>query len=178
MKVGDVLTIDLSEEESDDDNDGDELLQLGQDNTAIDSISLEASDDEEEEAHSEGQLVPLVGSRLGIVNIDEDENEDLARTRLQAIPWKLFVSTSQPSPSDRRQDSWPSISTPLPPLNPPSPCKNKRIAESVNRRRPTATDEPDMPMLVASQASMSESPDLPASMAQMMMNFMQKMQDN
>ena len=84
MKARDALMIDLSEEESDDDNDGDELLQLRQDNTSVDPISLEASDDKEEEAHSEGQSIPLVGSWLGIVNVDKDENEDLARARLQA----------------------------------------------------------------------------------------------
>ena len=82
MKAGDALTIGLSEEESDDVNNGDDLLQLGQDNTVVEPVSLEASDDEEEEAHSEGQSVPLVGSWLGVVNVDEDENEDLARARL------------------------------------------------------------------------------------------------
>ena len=86
MKADNALTIDLSEEESDDDNEGDELLQLGQDNTAVDLVSLETSDEDEEEAHLERQSVPLVGSRLGVVNVDEDENEDLARARLQTIP--------------------------------------------------------------------------------------------
>ena len=86
MKAGDALTIDLFEEESDDVNDGDDLLQLGQDNTAVEPVSLEASNDEEEEAHSEGQSIPLVGSWLGVVNVDEDENEDLAMARLQATP--------------------------------------------------------------------------------------------
>ena len=82
MRVGDALTIDLFEEESDDVNDGDNLLQLGQVNTAVEPVSLEASNDKEEEAHLEGQSVPLVGSPLGVVNVDEDKYEDLARARL------------------------------------------------------------------------------------------------
>ena len=110
MKVGDALTIDLSKEESVGSDQDNEFVQLGQEDTAVQLVSLEAINEEEEEAHSEGQSVPLVGSRLGVVNIDKDENEDLARTRLQATPWKFFVSTSQPSPSNRRQESRPSFS--------------------------------------------------------------------
>ena len=127
MKAGDALTIDLSEEEFDDVNDDDDLLQLGHDNTTVEPVSLEASNDEEKEAHSEGQSVLPVGFRFGVINVDEDENEDLARARLQATPRKLFVSTSQPSPSDRTWESRPSISTSLPPLNPPSPHKNNTL---------------------------------------------------
>ena len=178
MKAKDALMIDLFEEEFDNDNDDDELLQLGQDNTAIDPVSLEASDEDEEEAHSKGQSVPLVGPWLGVINVNEDENEDLARARLHATPQKLFVYMSQPSPSDCRWESRPSFSIPLPPLNPPSPHKSKHITESVDRCRPTATDDLDTPMLVASQASVNESPDPLVNMAQMMMNFMQRMQDN
>ena len=48
----------------------------------------------------------------------------------------------------------------------------------MERHKPTDIDDPDTPMLVASHASVSESPDRPVSMAQMMMNFMQRMQDN
>ena len=39
-------------------------------------------------------------------------------------------------------------------------------------------DHPDMPMLVASQASMSKSPDPPANVTQLMMNMLQKIQDS
>ena len=87
MKVGETLTIDLSEEESADCDQENEFVQLGQEDTGLQLVSLDASDEEEEEeAHLEGQSVPLVGSRLGVVNINEDKNEDLARARLQATP--------------------------------------------------------------------------------------------
>ena len=94
MKVDDALMIDLSEEESNNSNQDDKSVQLGQEDTAIQLVSLEASDNEEEEAHLEGQSVLLMGSKLGVVNVDKDENEDLTRARLQATPRKLFVSTS------------------------------------------------------------------------------------
>jgi hypothetical protein len=92
MKMDDAMTVDLSEEESDDDDD--DLLLPGQENTAAEPIPLESSEDEDEEAHSEGQSVPLIGSRLGAVSVGEEENEELARTRGQATPRKLFVSSS------------------------------------------------------------------------------------
>ena len=75
----------------------------------------------------------MIGSRLGGVSVGEEENEDLAKARLQAIPWKLFVSTSQPSLSDPRQESRPSFSLPLPPLNPSNMRRSKLIAESEDR---------------------------------------------
>ena len=78
MKIDDTMMIDLSKEEFDNDEYNDKLIQLGQENTAIQFVSLEASNDKEEEAHSEGQLVPLIGSRLGVMSVDEEENEDLA----------------------------------------------------------------------------------------------------
>jgi hypothetical protein len=92
MKMDDAMTVDLSEEESDDDDD--DFLQPGQENTTVEPIPLETSKDEDEEAHSEGQSVPLIGSRLGTVSISEVENEELARARGQAILRKLFVSLS------------------------------------------------------------------------------------
>ena len=173
MKVGEALTIDLSEEESTESNQENEFVQLGQEDTSLQLVSLHASnEEEEEELHSEGQLVPLMRSRLGVVNIDENENKDLARVRFQATPQKLFISMSPPSPFDQRREGRPSISTPLPPLNPPNPRRNKRIAESIDRRRPSAANDPETPQLVASQASVSEFPDPPINMVQMMMNFM------
>ena len=105
MKMDYTMTIDLSEEESDDDDDDDELVQLDQENTTIQLVSLDASNDKEEEVHSEGQSIPLIGSKLGVVSIGDEKNVDLARARLQATPPKLFVSTSQPSPSDPRWES-------------------------------------------------------------------------
>ena len=109
MKMDNTMTINLSEEESDNDDDNNELVQLSQENIAIQFVSLEASDDEEEEAHSKGQSIPLIGSKLGVVSVGKEDNEDLARARLQATPRKLFVSTSQPSPSDPRWESRPSF---------------------------------------------------------------------
>ena len=178
MIADDAFMIDLSEEESDSSNSNAEIVQLGQEGIGNQLLSLESSDKEEEEAESQGHSVPLQGSRLGVVDVDDDENEDLARARLQATPRKLFVSTSQPSPSERRPESRPSFSTPLPPPNQPSPRKSRHIAESVDRHRPSAADDPEMPQLLASQASVSESTNPPVNMAQMLMNFMQQMQQN
>jgi hypothetical protein len=115
--MDDAMTVDLSEEESDDDDD--DLLQPGQENTAVEPIPLETSEDEDKEAHSEGQSVPLIGSRLGAMSVGEEENEELARARGQATPRKLFVSSSQPSPCDPRRESQPSFSLSLQPLNLP-----------------------------------------------------------
>jgi hypothetical protein len=84
------------------------------------------------------------------VNVGEEENEELARVRGQATPRKLFVSSSQPSPSDPRRESRPSFSLPLQPLNPSNTRRSKRIVESEDRRRQRAMDDPDTPMLVAS----------------------------
>ena len=100
MKMDDTMVIDLFEESFDNDDDNEELVQLGQENTGVELVSLEASDKEVEGAHSEEQSVPLMGSRLGAVDYDEEENEDLAQARLQATPRKSFVSSSQPSSSD------------------------------------------------------------------------------
>ena len=38
--------------------------------------------------------------------------------------------------------------------------------------------DPDTPMLVASQTSVSESPDLPTNVIQLIMNMLQRMQDS
>ena len=86
MKMDNTMTIDLSKEESDDEDDDDDGVQLGQENTAIQPVSLDTSNDKEEEVHSKGQSVPLIGSRLGGMSVGEEENEDLARARLQATP--------------------------------------------------------------------------------------------
>jgi hypothetical protein len=177
MKMDDAMTVDLSEEESDDDDDN--LLLPRQENTATEPIPLESSEDEDEEANSEGQSVPLIGSRLGAVSVGEEENEELARARRQATPWKLFVSSSQPSPSDPRQESRPSFSSPSLPLNPSNSRRSKRIAESEDRRRQRAMDDPDTPMLVASQASVNETPNPAANNVNMIMvSMLQKMQEN
>jgi hypothetical protein len=177
MKMDDAMMVDLSEEESDDDDD--DLLLPGQENTAAEPIPLESSKDKDKEAHSEGQSVPLIGSRLGAVSVGEEENEELARARGQATPQKLFVSSSQPSPSDPRRESRPSFSSPLQPLNPSNTRRNKHIAESEDRHRQRAMDDPDMPMLVASQASVSESPNPAVDNVNMiMLSMLQKMQEN
>jgi hypothetical protein len=81
MKMDDSMTVDLSEEESDDDDVDDDFLLPRIENTAAEPIPLESSEDEDKEAHSEGQSVPLIGSRLGAVSVGEEENEELARAR-------------------------------------------------------------------------------------------------
>ena len=125
------LTMDESDDESDDVNDGDDLLQLGQEIPAVEVVSLQSSSSEEEDGHLEEQSIPLVGSRLGVTNADDDENEELARERLQATPRKLFIEESQPSQSDRRRDSWPSTSNPVAQLRQPKPRRSSRIVERV-----------------------------------------------
>ena len=112
------------------------------------------------------------------MNVGEEENEELTRVRLQATPRKLFVSTSLPSPSDPRRESWPLFSLPLPPLNPSNMWRSKRIAKSEDRHRQRAMDDLDTPMLIASQASMSESPNLVANMNMIMLGMLQKMQES
>ena len=120
MKMDNTLTIDMSKEESNDEDDNDDGVQLGQENTKFQPVSLNTSNDKEEEAHLEGQSIPLIGSKLGSVSVSKEKNEDLARARLQATPRKLFVSISQLSPSDPRRESWPLFSSPLPLLNLPN----------------------------------------------------------
>ena len=112
-------------------------------NTTVQPLSLETSEDEDEEAHLEEQSVPLIGSRLGGMSVGEEENEGLERVRLQATPRKLFVSMSQPSPSNPRRESRPSFSSPLPPLNPSNTKRSKRIAKSKDRHRQRAMDDSD-----------------------------------
>ena len=82
MKRDDAMIIDLSEGESDNDIDDDNLVQLGQENIVVELLSLESSDDKDEEAHSKVQSVSYIGSRLGGMSIGEEENEELARARL------------------------------------------------------------------------------------------------
>ena len=82
MKMDDTMTIDLSSDKSDDEYEDEDVVQLGQENITAELVSLEASSEEMEEAQLEGQSVPLLGSRLGAVDYDEEETKDLARARL------------------------------------------------------------------------------------------------
>ena len=132
------------------------VVQLGQEDTAVEHVSLETSNEEEEDAESEGQDVPLEGLMLGVINYNEEEPVDLAQARLAVIPWMLFTSMSQPSSSDPEHERRPLFSQPP---NPPIKRRSKRIAQVMDRRRESATGEPTTPILVASQASMSEIPD-------------------
>ena len=172
------MKIDLLEEESDDDNDNDDLVQPGQENIAVEPLSLESSNDKDEEAYSEGQSVPLIESRLGGVSVDEEENEEFVRAKLQATPRKLFVSMSQPSSSDPRRESQSSFSLLLPPLNPSNIQRSKRIPESEDMHKQRAMDDPNMRMLVASQASVSESPNLAVDVNMIMLSMLRKMQES
>ena len=172
MKADDTMTIDLSVDESDDEYEDEGVLQLGQENTAIEYVSLDTSGEDEEEADSEGQEVPLQGSMLGGINYDLEEPVDLARARLAATPRLLFPSTSQPSSSNPEQERRTPFSSPP---NPPIKRRSARIAESQDKSREPATDDPATPILVASQASVSETPDPALTMSQMMMHFMAEM---
>lgn len=169
------MTMDVSDDDSDDANDGNEPLQVGQDIPAINLSSTESSSSEEEDGQSEEQAIPLVGSRLGVTNVDDDENEELARARLEATPRKLFIDSSQPSHSDHRPDRRPSTSTPLSNPRQSKPRRSSRIAQFVERRAHTAPETPETPALIASQASASETPDPSASINQVLLNFMMEM---
>jgi hypothetical protein len=177
MKVDETMTIDLSTDESDDSYEDVGVIQLGQENTAAEDVSLDTSSEDEEKAESEGQQVPLEGSTLGGVNYDGEDPLDLARARLAATPRMLFASTSQPSSSNPEHERRPSFSSPP---NPPLRRRSSRIAEFVERRssRGTATDDPETPILVASQASVSETPAPELSVNQLMISFMQEMRES
>ena len=86
MKVDDAMTIDLSVDKSDDAYEEEGVVQLGQEGSAVELVSLETSSEEEEEAKSEGQEIPLKGSTLGGANFDEEEPEEIARARLALLP--------------------------------------------------------------------------------------------
>jgi hypothetical protein len=112
-----------------------------------------------------------------VVSVGE-ENEEFARLKIQATPRKLFDSSSQPSPSDPRRESQPSLSSPSLPLNPSRTRRSKCLAESDERRRQRALEDPETPMIV-SQASVSELQNPPPNnMNMIMLNMLQKMQKN
>jgi hypothetical protein len=112
MKADEVLAVDLSEEDMDDED----VVPLGDGNAIFNPDSQESSDDDDDKENSEGQSIPLIGLRLAMVSIGKEEDEELARTRGQAIPRKLLDSSSQPSPSDLWQESrHPLLSPSLPP---------------------------------------------------------------
>jgi hypothetical protein len=90
MRADEVMTIDLSDDETDEEN----VVPLDDENATLDPDTQESSDDEDDEGNSGGQSIPLVGSRLGGVSACEEENEELTRLRIQATPRKLFDSSS------------------------------------------------------------------------------------
>ena len=168
MKADDAI-VNLSESTSS--SDDDDMSDLGQANPVQEIPSLEGSDFEMDEAHSEGQPGQLIGSRLGAGEYNDDENEDLIRLRIQATPRKLFDSSSQPSPSAPEYEHRPSFAT-------PPGRRSQRLAAYQESRKETAMDDPETPVLVASQASVSQTATAPADMTQMMLNFMQQMKDS
>jgi hypothetical protein len=153
MKADEVMIVDLFDEDTDDE----EVVPLSEENATLEPDAQESSNDEDEEGNSEGQSIPLIGSQLGVVTVGEEENEELARARGQATPRKLFDSSSQPSLSYLRRESRPSLSPPSLPPNPSRSRRGKRLAHSDNKHRQRALDDPDMPMIIASQASVSKS---------------------
>jgi hypothetical protein len=120
----------------------------------------------------------LVGLRLGAATVTEEENEELTRTRRQATPRKLFDSLSQPNSSNLRRESRPSLSSPSLPPNPTRAQRSKRIAHAEDQRKQRAQDDRDAPMVVPSQASVSESPNPAIHVNLIMLNMLQKMQEN
>jgi hypothetical protein len=108
MKADEDMIVDLSDEDMDDDD----VVLLVKENATLDPNAQESSNHKDEERSSKGQSIPLIGSRLGVVSVGEEENviEELARARGQATPQKLFNSLSQPSPSGLRRESRPSLS--------------------------------------------------------------------
>jgi hypothetical protein len=145
MKADEVMSVDLSDE----DTDNEDVVPLGEENTTLDPDAQESSNDKDDEGNLGGQSIPLVGSWLGVVSVGKEENEELARLRIQATPRKLFDSSSQPSPSDLRRESRPSLSSLSLPPNSSRTWRNKCLAESDERRRQRALDDPDTPMIAS-----------------------------
>jgi hypothetical protein len=77
MKANEVMTVDLSDKDTDDED----VVPLGYNNAPLEPDAQESNDEEEDEGNSEGQSIPLIGSGLGVVSIGEEENEELARVR-------------------------------------------------------------------------------------------------
>ena len=90
MKSDEVMTIDLSKE----DMDNEDVVPLGDKNATLVIQESSNNDDDDNEGNSKGQSIPLVGSRLGVVSIGKVENEELARLKIQATFRKLFHSSS------------------------------------------------------------------------------------
>jgi hypothetical protein len=174
MRADDAMTLVLSEETSDDDDD----VPMGDKDATPNLDAIDISDDDDDEGHSEEQSIPLVGSRLGAATVTEEENKELARARGQATPRKLFDSLSQPSSSNLRRESRPLLSSPSLPPNPMKTRRSKRIADAEDQRRQRAQDDRDAPMVVPSQASVSKSSNPATDMNLMMLNMLQKMQEN
>ena len=89
MKPDEVMTVDLSDKD---------IIPLGNNNAPLEPDAQVSSDKEEDERNLEGQSIPLIGSWLGVVSVEEEENKEFIRARGQATPWKLFNSLSQPNP--------------------------------------------------------------------------------
>jgi hypothetical protein len=174
MRADDAMTLVLPEETSDDDDDS----PIGDEDATPNLDAIDLSDDDDDKGHSEEQSIPLVGSRLGAATVTEEENEELARARGQATPRKLFDSISQPGSSNLRRESRPSLSSPSLPPNPTRTRRSKRIADAEDQRRQRVQDDGDAPMVVPSQASVSESPNPATDVNLIMLNMLQKMQEN
>jgi hypothetical protein len=175
MKAYEVMIVDLSEEDTNDED----VVPLGDKNATLDPNAQESNDNDDDEGNSEGRSIPLIGLQLGVVSVGEEENEELARTGGQATPRKLFDYSSQPSPSDLRQESCPSLLSRSLPSNPSRSWRGKRPADSNYRCRQRPLDDTDAPMIIASQASVNESHNQPTDNKNMLMfNMLQKMQEN
>jgi hypothetical protein len=174
MRADDAMTLVLLEETSDDDDDS----SMGDEDATPHPDAIDLSDDDDDEGHSEEQSIPLVGSRLGAATVTEKENEELARARGQATPRKLFDSLSQPGSSNLRRESWPSLSSPSLPPNSTRTQRSKRIADAEDQRRQRVQDDRDAPMVIPSQATVSKSPNPATDVNLIMLNMLQKMQEN
>jgi hypothetical protein len=174
MRADDAMTLVLPKESSDDNDDS----PMGDDDATPHPDAIDLSDDDDDEGHSEEQSIPLVGERLGAAIVTEEVNEELARARGQATSQKLFDSLSQPGSSNLRRESRPLLSSPSLPPNPKSTQRSKRIADAEDQRRQRAQDDGDAPMVVPSQASVSESPNPVTDVNLIMLNMLQKMQEN
>jgi hypothetical protein len=131
MRADDAMTLVLSKETSDDDDDS----PMGNEDATPHPDAIDLSDDDDDEGHSEEQSIPLVGSRLGAATVTEEENEELVRARGHATPRKLFDSLSQPSSSNLRRESRPLLSSPSLPPNSTRTRRSKRIANAEDQRR-------------------------------------------
>ena len=73
MKADEVMTVDLFSDKTNDED----VVALGDKNATLFLDSQESSKDDDDEANSEEQSIPLIGTRLGVVSVGEERMRNL-----------------------------------------------------------------------------------------------------